>query len=142
MRKTRRSLHAKERCWTTHIYKRLYKNHPPIPFKKTTEIIEEMHSQMIDHLLTKRRPIQIRKSIGYLELAKWKQENATTYVINWPKTLAKGKWVKELNHHTSGYIFSIKLRFTAFNGLRMFKFIPLERHNKELTRRIYAGDVQ
>jgi hypothetical protein len=138
----RKQLKTNTRCWTTYIYKKLYKNNPPVSFKKSSEIIDEMHNQMIEHLFSKGRPIQLKKSIGYLELNKRKIQNPNRYIPNWKKTREKGKMVKELNHHTSGYIFSIDFQFAGFNAWRLFEFIALRKHKRELAKRIFNRDVQ
>lgn len=137
-----RILKRKKLAWTTQIYHALYKNHPPIPFRKTTEIIEDIHKRMMDHIYKHRRPIQLSKTIGYLEFVKHKQENQNTHIVNWPKTLAKGKWVKELNHHTSGYVFYVRMETPRRGPLRMYKFIPLKKHKHRLAKLIFSKDVQ
>lgn len=138
----RRQLKTDTRCWTTYIFKKLYKNKAPISFLKSSEIIEEMHHQMMNHLFEKQRPIQLRKSIGYLEINKKKVDNVKRFVVNWKKTRQKGKYVKELNHHSSGYIYSIVFQFSGYGAWRMFEFDALRKHKRDLAQRIFNKDVQ
>jgi len=138
----RKQLSTNTRCWTTHIFKKVYKNKPPMSFRKSAEIIETMHSEMIDHLFKTSRPIQIRKSIGYLELTKKKTNDPKKMVVNWKKTKERGKLTRELNHHTSGYVFSIGFQFAGFGSWRVFDFTALRKHKRDLKDRIINKDVQ
>ena len=136
----RRQLGVDNRGWTTHIYNKIYKNKPPVPFIKSSEIIETIHKMMIEHLITHKRPIQIKKSIGYLELSKTKPQNGF-YMTNWKKSKELHKRVKELNHHTNGYIYKIEFRFSGYGNWRLFKYRPLRKHNRYLAKRIFDKDV-
>lgn len=138
----RKQLSANTRCWTTHIYKKLYKNKPPVSFSKSSEIIEEMHKHMMNHLFENQRPIQLRKSIGYLELTKKKVTDPKKLVVNWKKTRQRGKLTRELNHHTNGHVFSINFQFSGYGNWRIYEFDALRKHKRDLAQRIFNRDVQ
>lgn len=138
----RKQLKTNVRCWTTAVYNKIYKNNTPVSFVKSVEIIEQMHYHMIEHLFTKQRPIQLRKSLGYLELAKRKPMSQIRYIPDWKKAREKGKMVKQYNFHTSGYVYSIQFNFSSYGNWRMFKFNALRKHKRELAKRIFNKDVQ
>lgn len=138
----RKQLKTDVRCWTTAFYNKVYKNETPVSFRKSVEIIEQMHFHMIDHLFSKQRPIQLRKSIGYLELHKRKPMSLSRYIPDWKKAREKGKMVKQFNFHTSGYIFAIHFAFSSYGNWRLFKFNALRKHKRELAKRIFNKDVQ
>ena len=138
----RRQLKSNKRCWSTAYFKNLYKGKPPVTFLKSVEIIEEMHRQMIDHLMVKQRPIQLRRSLGFLELSKRKILSPLRFIPDWKKTRETGKMVRQVNHHTSGFIYSIEFRFASYSNWRLFKFEALRDHKRELAKRILNKDVQ
>lgn len=137
----RRQLSTTKRCWTTHIFKRCFKNHPPITFKQSVDIIEQLHFEMMDFMMKTSRPIEIKRTIGYLYLNKNKTSRESM-IINWKKTREKGKLVRELNHHTNGYAWAMRFRFYSQRRLGYFIFKPLKKHKEELARRIKNKIIQ
>lgn len=138
----RKQLSSTTRCWSSYIYKKMFKGNPPVDFNKSVEIIDTMHREMIDHLMKRQRPIQLRRTLGFLELTKTKILSPLRYIPDWKKTRAAGRMIKQANHHTSGYVYSIKFRFAEYSYWRLFKFDALRTHNRELTKRILNKDVQ
>lgn len=132
-KKINKQLTTTIRCWTPNIYNTLYHNHRPIPFTKTTEIIEEMHMAMIRFLLTRRRPIQLRKSLGYLELRKYKPKKPLRRV---------GTDKAELSMVGEGYIYIIDMKFPKSAGSRDLRFTALQRHRGYIYNEVKLKNVQ
>ena len=137
----RRRISTEVRCWTTHIFKRCYKNHPPITFMQSTKIIEDIHQAMYDFMFSTGRAVEIHKNIGELEVVKSKQykENLP---VNWKKTNEKKKLTRDLNHHTNGYMWKIKFTASRMNRMKLYKFKPLDRVKYTLANKIKSKQIQ
>lgn len=138
---SRRQLSTETRCWTTHIFNRCYHNHPPITFMKSGEIIDCIHSEMMEFLFTTGRPIEIKKALGTLCLEKIKISR-NTMIIDWIKSRGKEKHIRQLNHHSNGYVWTIKMMLSGRWRLKPFTFKPLQSYNRELAQRIFKKKIQ
>lgn len=140
----RKQLATNVRCWTHYEFNKAFKGRSDLTYLDTVKIIETIHEEMIEHLYKTRRPIQIKKSIGYITLSKLKflRPKVKKKIINWKKSRELNKRVMELNHHTDGYVFRFQFQFSNHGRMRLFKFVPMRKHNRELAQRIFRKDVQ
>jgi hypothetical protein len=138
----RKQFKTEKRIWTTYIYKKLYGKELPVSFVKSSEIIETMHEVMMEHLLVHHRPIELRKSIGYLELKKC--------VIRGPLMVSSFIKARErntpnyrvINYQTGGKTYAIRFQFSRYGSFRLFKFKALKKHRFEFYKMIQNKDVQ
>lgn len=138
----RRQLKSDTRVWSTHIFKRAYKNKPPITFKKSAEIIETLHEEMMNHLFVNHRPIELRKSIGYLELKKC-VIGGDLMVNSYIKAKQRNlKTFRIINYLTGGKTYAIRFQFSRYGSFRLFKFKALKRHRLRFFNMIENKDVQ
>ncbi len=137
----RKQLSTIKRCWTTNFFKTAFKNHPPITFVKASEIIEEMHLAMMNELMNSSQSIELKHTLGSLELKKSKMMKEA-FIVDWKRTKERGKLTRQLNHHTSGWIWNIDFKFAHKQRLDIFQFIPLRKHNRELAKRIFNKKIQ
>ena len=137
----RRRISTEVRCWTTHIFKRCYKNHPPITFMQSTKIIEDVHAAMYEFMFKTGRPVEIHKNIGAVEIRKRKQNN-NNLVVNWKKTKERHKLIRDLNHHTNGYIWNIKFLSSRYIRMGLYKFKPLDMFKYILADKIKSKQIQ
>lgn len=133
-----RTLRAAAKCWTWNAYNTIYHNHKPVPYSKSVEIIKAMHEAMVDFMIRTKRPIQLRKSLGYMLLTKNKPKGGRIY-HDWTEYREKGRPTKKINHHSHGYTY--RLRFEFSRAFKLMKFIPNHTHKKRLSKLIFNKEI-
>jgi hypothetical protein len=138
----RKQLVSEKRVWSTHIYNKMFNNEPPVPFAKSSEIIETVHLMMMEHLFEHRRPIELKRSIGYLEFKKC-IIRGPLFISSFPLAKEKNKSVhKVINYLTGGKTYSIRFQFSRYGNFRLYKFKALKKHRTLLRELIINKDVQ
>lgn len=137
----RRQLKTDMRCWTHHTFKRIWKNHPPVTFLKSVEIIDVMHNEMLNHLHKTSRPIEFSKSLGGLELGKIRMRSPVNVVIDWNKTKLAGRSIKRAFHGRDNNLHYLKFNLARKFRLNMYKFYPLRRNKREVVNKIIKREI-
>ncbi len=110
-------------------------------YEQSVEVIKTMHDVFYDYLETKRRPICLRKHIGYLDFIKVKpsvKNNKKNIVL----VFKEGKAKKELNHHTQGYIYRYIMKFAKTTKMAPYRFFPTRKHNRALAQKIFKRELR
>lgn len=134
---SRRQLKTTSHVWTSRVYSKFFGKNKPVPYDVSVQIIEQMHLEMYKSLIENRRPIMMKKSVGYLEFRKKRPYTNARFFSQ-----TKGKPIKSANHHTCGYMFRINFQFSGYASFRIFKFVLLRRYKRELAKMIFEKDVQ
>lgn len=95
---------------TKKTYNAFIKKHPTvdITFEQFKMILEESNKAIRDSILENELGFKLPNRLGYIAVTKFKPKKEC-YAVNWIETRRLGKKIPQLNLHSLGYIYQIKL---------------------------------
>lgn len=127
--------------WSNKIHKEELGKNFPIDYKNGRQVITRIHEEMINHFIVHKRPIQLRKTIGYMEMT-----SNTNFLAmhkkftDWTKPWVNNKPVVRLNFETHGIIFRMNFRFSRYSLLRTLSFRARRDYKRKFAKRIFNDE--
>lgn len=124
---------------TSYYQKYISNGNPPISYEEYIQTLKDSNAEIVEQILNNELGFKLPNNLGYIAINKFKQKK--DYVVtDWQNSKKFSKFIPQLNLHTMGYMFKIKLfKNNNIKPLRVYFMQSHRTFKRELAKRLKEG---